>query len=264
VAIHHLYAMAPDGGQGDGLAAKCGKSIGDICDDAERCWWTGADGEMPEGLVPEGDEVCDECEPPAGDDAVASAESLAGGEGQVDGDKHPVDYGAGPFIGERPVADIVRGPLPVAPHLDGMPLLTLDPHGGQTHPVAPHLDDMPPITLGPTSLGSTKGRKHDAGRDPWDLFPWAAATEIVKVLEHGRQKYAAENWRHVRPLRRRYFAALMRHTLAWARGERDDPDTGLHHLAHAGCCLMFILEFEVAPSNAACAPALEPPAVPDA
>lgn len=90
-----------------------------------------------------------------------------------------------------------------------------------------------------------EGRKDDAGKPPWDLLPWRATEEVVRVLEFGARKYAPDNWRKVPDSRRRYFAAAMRHLLAWWGGERNDPETNLHHLAHAECCLKFILEMEL-------------------
>jgi hypothetical protein len=50
-----------------------------------------------------------------------------------------------------------------------------------------------------------------------------------------------DNWKHVRPLRKRYFGALMRHMTAWYDGEKKDPESGKSHLAHAGCCLLFLM-----------------------
>lgn len=50
-----------------------------------------------------------------------------------------------------------------------------------------------------------------------------------------------ENWKHVRPFRKRYLGALLRHVTAWAEGERNDPESGKSHLAHAGCCLLFLM-----------------------
>jgi len=35
----------------------------------------------------------------------------------------------------------------------------------------------------------------------------------------------------------------LRHLTAWWAGEDLDPESGLHHLAHAACCLMFLLEY---------------------
>ena len=84
------------------------------------------------------------------------------------------------------------------------------------------------------------GRKDDAGKDPWDLMPWGPVRDIVRVLEHGARKYEPENWRRVPNARRRYFSAMMRHILAWWRGERIDADSGFPHLACAGCSLLFL------------------------
>lgn len=88
------------------------------------------------------------------------------------------------------------------------------------------------------------GKKFDAGKDPWDLVPWEAVEQIVRVLEHGRAKYGAWNWVGVDQYRRRYFSALLRHLMAWRRGESVDPESGLPHLAHAGCCILFMLAKE--------------------
>lgn len=89
------------------------------------------------------------------------------------------------------------------------------------------------------------GRKDDRGKDRWDLLPWRATTEVVRVLTFGAQKYAPDNWRHVDGWRWRYHAAAVRHVTLWWLGERKDPDSGLHHLAHAICCLMFAYENEL-------------------
>lgn len=86
-----------------------------------------------------------------------------------------------------------------------------------------------------------KGVKHDTGKPRWDLLPLRSVDPIVQVLTFGAVKYGPGNWKHVRPFRARYFSALMRHLEAWQGGQRLDPETGLPHLAHAGCCLLFLL-----------------------
>jgi len=91
----------------------------------------------------------------------------------------------------------------------------------------------------------TEGRKYDGGKDRWDLIQPLILREYVKVLTFGAQKYAPGNWRHVQDARNRYFAALLRHVWAWWQGELRDPETGLHHLAHALCCLAFLAEPEL-------------------
>ena len=93
------------------------------------------------------------------------------------------------------------------------------------------------------------GAKYDAGKDPWHLLPWVAVREVVRVLEHGRKKYAPNNWQLVPDARDRYFSAAVRHLTAWHNGEDLDAESGLHHLAHAGCCVLFLLWFSLRPSG---------------
>lgn len=89
---------------------------------------------------------------------------------------------------------------------------------------------------------TTDGIKHDAGKPRWSLIPWRGLARVVDVLEFGARKYAPGNWRKVNDAQARYTDALLRHVVAYAGGEIDDPESGLHHLAHAGCCVLFLLE----------------------
>jgi hypothetical protein len=88
------------------------------------------------------------------------------------------------------------------------------------------------------------GRKDDNGKRRWDLIPWIELGEIVDILTFGAQKYDPENWKHVKDAKNRYFAAAMRHITAWWNGEKKDPESGQSHLAHAVCCLMFLMWFD--------------------
>lgn len=88
------------------------------------------------------------------------------------------------------------------------------------------------------------GVKHDAGKDRWDLLPLTAVREVVRVLTYGAQKYAPDQWRVVPEPRPRYYAAAQRHLSAWWLGEAVDAESGLPHLAHAACCLLFLLALE--------------------
>ncbi len=87
-----------------------------------------------------------------------------------------------------------------------------------------------------------EGKKFDDGKLPYDLLPGDAIEEIVKVLQFGAVKYGERNWEKGMKWNRP-FAALMRHMWAWWRGEGKDPETGLSHLAHAGCCILFLLSY---------------------
>lgn len=89
------------------------------------------------------------------------------------------------------------------------------------------------------------GRKFDIGKLRWDLVQPLILQEYVKVLTFGAKKYAPNNWRKVEDARNRYFSALLRHIWAWWLGERNDPESRLHHFGHAMCCIAFLAEPEL-------------------
>jgi len=90
-----------------------------------------------------------------------------------------------------------------------------------------------------------EGRKFDGGKLEYGLLPPLALEETVKVLTFGAQKYERDNWQKVPDAKRRYFDALQRHVWAWKQGEQIDQESGIHHLAHAMCCLMFLYEHDI-------------------
>lgn len=88
------------------------------------------------------------------------------------------------------------------------------------------------------------GQKHDQGKPRYSLIPSSALASIVDVLEYGATKYAPDNWKHVENARERYYNASMRHVQAWWSGEQVDSESGLPHLAHAICSLMFLMTLD--------------------
>jgi hypothetical protein len=88
-----------------------------------------------------------------------------------------------------------------------------------------------------------EGIKYDSEKPDYSLVPPNALNDVVKVLTHGAQKYDRNNWQYLENLDSRYFAASQRHMWALQRGETLDEETGIHHAAHAICCMMFLLEF---------------------
>lgn len=92
---------------------------------------------------------------------------------------------------------------------------------------------------------TTGGRKFDGGKLQYGLLPPLALAETVKVLTFGAEKYEPDNWKHVPDSKRRYFDAMQRHMWAYKQGEKLDKESGIHHLAHAMCCLMFLYEHDV-------------------
>lgn len=89
------------------------------------------------------------------------------------------------------------------------------------------------------------GEKHDAEKPRWDLLPLEPVAEVVDILTFGAKKYAPDGWKQVPEPRRRYYAAAMRHLTAWFLGEKLDKESGKSHLAHALCCLLFLLWFDL-------------------
>lgn len=88
------------------------------------------------------------------------------------------------------------------------------------------------------------GIKHDFGKLRWDLVDWNTMEDVAAVLTSALKKYEANNWQHVEHGKQRYFAATMRHLIAWEQGILLDEETGLPHLTHAICNLMFLNWFD--------------------
>ncbi|SDT46837.1 hypothetical protein SAMN05192545_3911 [Maribacter dokdonensis] len=123
-------------------------------------------------------------------------------------------------------------------------------------------------------------KRNNANKTKWSLIDFEALEEMVKVLEYGREKYstfknpesgeivhgyereigirkpyqakaddgskweriydAADNWKKGFKPGENMESAL-RHAFAYMKGEEIDPESGLKHLAHLMCCVMFEL-----------------------
>jgi hypothetical protein len=90
------------------------------------------------------------------------------------------------------------------------------------------------------SLKKNAGTKHDSGKPPISLIPRVAIEQEALVMGFGAEKYGKGNWSNGLSYSR-LIDACLRHTLAFADGEDNDPETGLSHLAHARCCLGMLL-----------------------
>ena len=87
----------------------------------------------------------------------------------------------------------------------------------------------------------SEGKKFDSGKPRWSLLPRGTLRKVIQVLEAGAVKYDVDNWKIVPDARTRYYDAMNRHIEAWWGGEKQDPETGIHHLAHATCCALFLI-----------------------
>lgn len=88
------------------------------------------------------------------------------------------------------------------------------------------------------------GIKHDHAKPRMSLMPEGVMEEMLAVLEYGAAKYSDDNWMIVPDAQTRYYDAAHRHIEAWWRCEAKDPESGKAHLAHAMCCLAFLMWFD--------------------
>lgn len=88
------------------------------------------------------------------------------------------------------------------------------------------------------------GGKYDVGKLQYGLIEPEFLEGIAEVLTSGAVKYSPGNWKKVANGPDRYYDALMRHLLAWKKGELLDPESGKPHLAHVACNVMFLSYFD--------------------
>lgn len=91
--------------------------------------------------------------------------------------------------------------------------------------------------------------KSDGGKPRFDLLMDAmpnALLDVVKVLTWAVEVkgYKAHSWKEVPEAKRRYRAAMQRHENAIARGEVNDPESGLPHRAHIATNALFLAELD--------------------
>lgn len=89
-----------------------------------------------------------------------------------------------------------------------------------------------------------EGRKDDSNKPRYSLLPTGTVNQVVQVMEYGAVKYDPGNWKLVENARTRYYDAAMRHIDDWWNGSTTDSESGLPHLAHAICCLLFLMWFD--------------------
>jgi len=88
------------------------------------------------------------------------------------------------------------------------------------------------------------GKKLDNDKNRLDLIDPNFISGIGEVLTFGAKKYRPNNWQTLKDPQDRYYGAVMRHLLVWKTGELLDKESGLPHILHAACNLMFMFWFE--------------------
>jgi len=96
-----------------------------------------------------------------------------------------------------------------------------------------------------TDAAPAEGTKFDDGKPRFELIPEESLEQIALALGYGAKKYEDDwNWYQGFDYGRVYGAAR-RHMGKWQLGEDLDPASGINHLAHAACNLLFLLSFQI-------------------
>lgn len=85
----------------------------------------------------------------------------------------------------------------------------------------------------------------DIGTKPrLELLPTVALEQIAKAIQHGSgTKYPVGNWQKGIDWLL-LLGSVLRHTYAFIRGEDNDRESGISHLAHAGANILFLLWYQ--------------------
>lgn len=104
------------------------------------------------------------------------------------------------------------------------------------------------MTVPPKSKASTVNPKDAIAAAKLSLtkFPAVALLHANHAMSDGAKKYGPYNWRDKAVIASIYIDALKRHVESWFDGEETAPDSGVHHLGHAICCLGILLDAQEA------------------
>lgn len=94
----------------------------------------------------------------------------------------------------------------------------------------------------PCTFAPTDARKDDQDKIRFDLIPPGPLQDLAAIYTMGAKKYADRNWEKGLSWGR-VFGAVMRHLWAFWKGEDNDPESGLPHLAHAAWGCFALLEY---------------------
>jgi hypothetical protein len=127
------------------------------------------------------------------------------------------------------------------------------PHGHFSRFLPPY-SDLPDAEVGYTepapAVGEVRvidpvtGGQKGVKPERLDLIPFDALEEVGRVYGFGAGKYEDDNW--LKGYKWRLSAgAMLRHVSRWMLGERNDKESGCHHLAHAAWHCLTLITFEI-------------------
>jgi len=93
-----------------------------------------------------------------------------------------------------------------------------------------------------TETINVQGNKYDGDKPRVDLVPPEGVLAEAVIFTYGAKKYADRNWEGGMRWGR-VFAALMRHSWAFWRGENLDPESGYPHVYHMHACTSMLVTY---------------------
>jgi hypothetical protein len=84
-----------------------------------------------------------------------------------------------------------------------------------------------------------QAKRYNGGKLRWSLVDFRSLEPLVRVLEYGAEKYDDDNWKKGLPFKQ-VCESIMRHLLAFMRGESLDYESGQPHTAHIMANCMFL------------------------
>ncbi len=81
--------------------------------------------------------------------------------------------------------------------------------------------------------------RYNEGKVQYSMIDLGCFEYTARVLEFGAKKYARDNWRKGMKTSS-IIDSLLRHIARLQAGEVIDPESGLPHLGHIGCNIMFL------------------------
>lgn len=86
---------------------------------------------------------------------------------------------------------------------------------------------------------SEQADRFNSGKPQWSIIDFESLEPMVRVLEYGTKKYSRNNWKKGLPVTE-IIDSLMRHTISLLNGEDNDQESGLPHVGHMFCNVMFL------------------------
>mgnify|MGYP003151237939 CR=1 FL=1 len=135
----------------------------------------------------------------------------------------------------KPIPDVTPTPEQVAVRQDTPVAASPIEHAGDLAEEIARLQREP-------SQGEEGGQRDNHGKPRHDLIAPEMLDGVAAVLAFGAKKYGERDWEKGL-LWGGTLASTMRHLMVWMQREELDEESGLPHLDHAACNIMFLCAF---------------------